>query len=1165
MPLRLKKILLAGFKSFVDKTEIALPSNLCGIIGPNGCGKSNVIDAIRLVLGESSAKSLRGGQIVDMIFNGSSSRKPVGQASVELIFDNQDGSIGGEYAAFSEISIRREINREGISKYYLNGTLCRRKDITDMFRGTGMGPRGYSIITQGAISEIVEGTPEQFRKHLEEAAQISLYWDRRRETERRIENTRDNLSRILDIREELDKRLTTLARQSKAAKEYNELEQRQKRLEAEKIALAWQSYHEEVEKESAKTRELSVALEKHSALLAKAESEYAHRQQSRTEAYDDRETCHKRYFEIASEVKRLEGEVLAHQETLQDLQQTLSSESQSNQLLIEEMARDAERLEALQNDLSAHAPQLEAAQSSKAEAEMALEKAENHLATVQSDIDGLTQSLREPQQKAEQNKATLHHLEKSVQKSLQQQERLEQERQQLSVDDLKSSLTEKESELQQCSQKLAMTRERLDGIESDVSSRRDALDILQAQYDECQSRYQTNKGIRASLETLQAEAEQETGKALNQWIAQQPFHDAARLYQELKVDGEWQKAVETVLGDTMQALCVDDWDFLATISPPDSCQFQFPSNELEAADTTLYGRCESNRYVPQALKNFRLATSLDEALKAKASLSSSEAFITEEGILVYADRLVWPGTKSTEDTLLARQERLVTLRETITADQTTLEALRTERDSLKQMLRNLEVDAKNSRNELKSIESDWQNLKDAQAKQQSRLEQRINRRQHVEEELNRLFAERQRNETDSQQARRDLEIAMDSMDTLNRQLFQLNERRDVFRQQIQERKVAHQQAVQSAHQAQMHHQQLEQDRQSRQVAQERAKSQKEQTLARIEEVENRIQKHEARLPALKDELSSLSDDQMKSQSALDASNVRLAELDEELATIEGTKQQETKQVATLREQLSQSELAKQTALTRKEGAEEQFQKTTFTREVILAEMPEGANLPDWEEAIAKLERKIHRLGPINLAAIEEYDTEKERKEYLDAQSQDLEEALHTLETAISKIDRETRQKFKETYDTVNAHFSELFPKLFGGGKAHLTLTNPDDLLTTGVTVLAQPPGKRNTYIQQLSGGEKALTAVALVFAIFKLNPAPFCLLDEVDAPLDDANVGRFTQLVKDMSEQTQFLFITHNKVTMELADFLMGVTMREPGVSRLVSVNVNEAVELADA
>ena len=1165
--MRLSKIKLSGFKSFVDPTTISFPSNLVGVVGPNGCGKSNVIDAVRWVMGESSASRLRGDSITDVIFNGSSARKPVGAATIELLFDNSDATIGGQYAQYSEISIKRSVSRDGISTYYLNGTRCRRKDITHVFLGTGLGPRSYSIIEQGMISRLIEAKPEELRVYLEEAAGISKYKDRRRETENRIRHTKDNLERLADLVDEVEKQLKHLDRQAKTAERYKRLKAEERRTRAELLALKLRDLDaraaEQERRQAQKENALQAAVAEQRRIEAAMEQARVS-QGERSEAFNE---VQGRYYRIGAEIARLEQSIEHGRELRQRQEQDLTQARAAAREIEDHIEQDRNELDQLELALNELTPDLEQARGREAASAESLQRAEQAMAAWQSRWDEFVRRASDVEQSGEVERARIEQLEGQLEKLTQRRERIGEDSRGLSVDEQKeavSGLTGEESALRQAAEEADA---RVSELRQQIGTLREQEVRIGRHLEARKDELQKAGGRYTSLEALQKAALGEADGTVGSWLEAAGLAERPRLAQRLKVEDGWERAVETVLGSYLQAVCVDDLvaatRSLEELNDGSLTLVQGRESSLSAGDGRLAARVSG---APQAvldqLQHVRTADSLPAALALRDRLDDNESIITADGIWLGRSWLRVNREKDARGGILKREQEMRTLKDELREQRVRVETL--------------EKTLHDTRRRLESLEEQRESVQQAaadrhrrQADAQARLESARYRLSQIEERIEsfrtetadidrELEATRQRLE-DSRQR---LEQSRADVGSLEKQRSELESQREQLRGELAR---VRQQAEQDRADTQAIALRYESRRSSRESASQslaRMKSQlgqfhqreavlKEQLAAGEEPIRRQEEALEVQLRERVEVEGTLAE----ARRAVEAVDAELRELDQQRLTNETT-------LESARQGVDQVRMAAQEIRVRREGVAEQFAETGFELEPVLEEMQEDASAEVWEENLHKLSARIERLGPINLAAIDEFQEQSQRKEYLDAQLADLNEALSTLEGAIRKIDKETRTRFRETYDLVDAGFKRLFPKLFGGGHAYLELTG-EDLLSAGVTVMARPPGKRNSTIHLLSGGEKALTAVALVFAIFELNPAPFCMLDEVDAPLDDANVGRFCDIVKEMSSQVQFVFITHNKVTMEMARQLTGVTMQEPGVSRLVSVDLDAAVKMA--
>ncbi len=1167
--MRLSKIKLAGFKSFVDPTTIAFPTNLTGIIGPNGCGKSNTIDAVRWVMGESSAKNLRGDSMTDVIFNGSTSRKPVGQASIELVFDNSDGTLSGEYAKYNEISIKRSVSRDGQSNYYLNGTKCRRRDITDIFLGTGLGPRSYAIIEQGTISRLIEAKPEELRVFLEEAAGISKYKERRRETENRIKHTRENLDRLNDLREELDKQLAHLQRQAKTAERFKELKAEERLLKAQLQALRWRALDGQVQGREGEIREQETALEAQIARQRSAEAEVERFREDHVEATESFNHIQSEYYGLGADIARLEQSIQHAKERKNQLQQDLAQVERSwNEAQVHQDS-DSRRIEDLVTSLAELEPgEAEARELTELSA-AALAEAEEAMAAWQQAWEEFNQKAAEPSQSAQVERARIQQLENQDGQLNQRLARLEDERGNLSLGNLEEEIALLREQLAESEMGNAGLEESLDGCIAQINERRELNHAEAQELDTLRTELQSKRGRHASLEALQQAALGKGKGAVSDWLERQGMADNERLAEDLAVESGWERAVEMVLGDSLEAVCIDGLDPIAgTLGSLEHGSLTLfdrsaaaLSGDAERGDRLLH-KVSSPLHLDGLLGAIHTAETLDQALAMRGRLAAHESVVSRDGIWLGHGWLRVARDADEHAGVLQRETELKELAEALASLEERSDALQQRLEQGRERLKELERQREEQQRSLNEANRKKSEMESQLSGKQARIEQVQSRVERLDQEMEEIRAQQLESKLEIERARERLHASLETMEEHALRREELNAQREALREALEAARDKARQERDAQHERSIKLQTLRTELESTQQGQERMVAQLTQLAERREELQMQLAEGGDPGAEMAEELETLLSRRMEVENRLAAARRRVEEIDHGLRDLEQQRVSAEQQAQKVRSTLEQLRMGWQEQQVRRQTHKEQVAEAGFDLEAVLQALPAHADANTWERQVEEVAQRIARLGPINLAAIEEYEQQSERKVYLDTQNDDLMEALETLENAIRKIDRETRTRFKETFDKVNKGLQEKFPRLFGGGHAYLELTG-DDLLDTGVAVMARPPGKRNSTIHLLSGGEKALTAVALVFSIFELNPSPFCMLDEVDAPLDEANVGRFCRMVKEMSEQVQFIFITHNKATMELSTTLTGVTMHEAGVSRIVAVDVDEAMELA--
>lgn len=1179
--MRLEKIKLAGFKSFVDPTTVGFPSNLSGIVGPNGCGKSNVIDAVRWVMGESSAKNLRGESITDVIFNGAGNRSPSGQASIELHFDNSDGRLGGAYQQYGEIVIRRQVNLEGHSTYYLNGSVCRRRDITDIFLGTGLGPRSYAIIEQGTISKLIEAKPQDLRNYLEEAAGISKYKERRRETELRLGHTRDNLSRMNDIREELQKQLDHLSKQAEVAEKFQKYKDEEKLLKGQIYALKAKDIEQQIAQHKEKIivaeNQLEALNTHRQTLLTQKEIQ----QQERAEFQENADNVQKTYYEINTELAKIEQQLSYYQEQKGKIEQQIEKLTEEKYQAENHLVLEKQRKDELSASYQKLIPELSQAQTDLESVRHELADNESNFETAQEAWNKFQQEASLHLQQSQIEQTNIQHIEKRISDINQRISRLSEEQtkyQQLMLDFDLSPLQEKiiEHQTDLASQEKAVLEDN-----EQLKYVREENQQTQRVLDEYRTSLQTLKGKLASLQALQEAALGKNNQAQQQFLEKFHLDKEPRLAEKIKVQSGWEKAVETMLSQQLESICLERFEeilapqselFNALKDIKFSLHFLNTQSDKfvqESKNTTnsvlLTSLCEGPQSVLALLSNVYTAETLEAACEILPSLQDPKAsVITREGL--------WIGRNFVRVVKMDDQKGNVILREKMLLDcqheiqlktgfiqeqQEKLEAnleqikqLEFARDEKQKMISELTRTLSESHSQLKI--------------QQSEQSQHEQRKTQCENEIGALQNQKLIEEQALNQSKQNWDEALIQLEKDNQSREYLQSQTDNFRQSLQLSRANYQKQQQLHHGLSTQVSVLETQQKSSQEMCDRLSMQIDNTEQKKNEAQQELvvllplqEEHQKMLSLKLTEKSQVEKSLQDKREQLSHCEQVLRELEKSLQVCDGEREEQLRI-------LEQHRITLETVTVNFGSLKEKSEEIGEILENLCNNLPEELNIHDCEERLSKITARIERLGLINLAAISEHAQLLERKTYLDTQHQDLITALELLEEAIQKIDKETRLRFKETYEKVNALFKELFPKIFGGGQAYLELTG-DDLLETGVQVIARPPGKRNSTIHLLSGGEKALTAMALVFSIFQLNPAPFCMLDEVDAPLDDANIGRFCGLVKEMSKSVQFIFISHNKLAIEMAEHLIGVTMGEPGVSRLVAVDVQSAMEMAEA
>ncbi|MDD5274578.1 MAG: chromosome segregation protein SMC [Methylovulum sp.] len=1170
--MKLEKIKLSGFKSFVDTTVIPITGNLTAIVGPNGCGKSNIIDAVRWVMGESSAKHLRGGSMADVIFNGSSGRKPVSTASVELIFNNAEGKLGGEYAQYDSIAIKRQVSRDGQSLFLLNGSRCRRKDITDLFLGTGLGSRSYAIIEQGTISRMVEAKPDELRIHIEEAAGISKYKERRQETETRMKHTRENLERLDDLREEVDKQLKHLQKQAEKAEKYTSLKKQERQFKLELLAMRWDSYHQaaaqlesRLHEVAAEHNRLFVLLREIDAAIESKRTEHKTQQQQATNVQGD-------YYAAAAEVSRLEQAIKHSQSSHEQTGLEINRIHLQIGALDQEIATDLQMLEECNAALSVAEEERVIAEEKQETLLDAQQDAQQQRHAWQQQWDVYRTESAQYKEQAEVLRVKIHQLDNQNRQLQQRIDKLDSEQGELSATDLDSEIAMLEEGVGMLDTQRSELHNQLEQRQQTIRELRQQVKSYHEQLHTHRSELHSVNGKITSLELLQQHAMGKDNENLGVWLASVNLTDNKRLVEFLDVEAGWDTAVETVLASYLEAICIDSTgQVIADLARlTDESLALFATTVKPLSDVPIPGkmcRLLDKITAPWPLNNLLAgiycADDNGTACALSEQLKAHESIITRDGTWFGLDWLKISRSKDSKTGVLQREKELRLLKQRQDELQLHCGLLEEQQEATDNGLKESESHRDSLQQQHNTLGSELSAKNAVLSALSARQEQQQHRLQQVCQDLTDMREER----TENAEIIAELRLLQDDAE---QQLAQEEEKRhslEALNQDMQAQQRQTDQAVNDTRQlvygikAKIENLRAAEKSTGKQL--ERLYNQKQQAVARIAELE--IKQQQTLMPLGEEKI--LLEQCVIEKNQLEAQLKTQRRLQDEIeAAIVQSAEQQTRAQRDLdkqKEALDQLRFQLQESQVRQQTVNEQLKEIDADVGQVLKNLPAGAEENAWKRKVDDLAQQIERLGTINLSAIEEYQAQGERLKFLDEQHADLIEALQTLDQAISKIDKESRLRFKETFDKINSGLQEKFPKLFGGGQAYLELTE-QDLLESGVTIIARPPGKRNSSIHLLSGGEKALTAVALVFSIFELNPAPFCLLDEVDAPLDDANVGRFSKMVEEMSASVQFLYISHNKVTMEIAQQLAGVTMKEPGVSRMVAVDIEEAVSLAE-
>jgi chromosome segregation protein len=1172
--LRLKQINLAGFKSFVDPTQIPVPGNLIGVVGPNGCGKSNIIDAVRWVLGETSAKHLRGATMQDVLFNGSGDRKPVNRASVELVFDNSLGKAAGQWSSYAEISVKRILERDGDSSYYINNIHVRRRDIADIFLGTGLGARAYAIIEQGMISRVIEAKPEELRVFLEEAAGVSKYRERRRETELRLRDTRENLARVDDIRQELDKQLEHLHNQAEVATRYHAL---QEQVTGTQHLLWFVRRNEAAATRARHARDIErmgTELEAETARLRDAERRLEELRSQHYRSGDEVHAAQGALYETNAEIARLEQQIAHIRENRSRVEQQIGSLTAQAESARGTLQQSQTSLADWREEHARSEACVAACEGRIAEEREKLPLAEEAWQSASSRRDEMQQAVSRAEQSRQVEQTKLAHTAKVLEQLSLRNARLFEEQNALEKPDT-AALEELQSQINDAVSRLEAQRESLAERERSLPGLEQALEQRTAEVDQAA---QALAAMEARVEALrQLQDNLAHGADMEAWMSTRGLDHAPRVWQGITIETGYEDALEAVLRERLNAVAVSGLDACGNWSG------NSPPGKVSVADVSVSGSdmpvapmpararplaqfltCRDAHLAPALadwLHSAFVVEDLATGLSLRNQLSAGAVLVSKDGYLFTRNSLTFHAPDSELHGVLSRQREIESLDQEITGRKTAIAALRTTVEEQSARIASEKAALGELRSDVSRLQQEHHALQVENVRLTEQTQRLTQRGEQIASELAEIAAQ--------------VAIETQHQEATAGALEHLSEEAGGFAAELENAMAQFRQA-QSVLEAQRIT--LQQSDRELQEAIFQAKT----SIGKIGEVERAmaaanetLERVELAMATEQEALERLDESPWQSQlqialslrgtkeEALTHARDVLEATESQLKAVEEERMASEHKLGPLRDRINEVKLKEQEARINEEQYAQQLVEAGANEEVLAQNVEKGQRSGSLQSEINRLNDEIKSLGAVNLAALEELEAGRERKTYLDAQSADLTSAMNTLEDAIRRIDRETRERLQTTFDEVNAHFSRMFPVLFGGGNAKLTLTG-EEILDAGIQVTAQPPGKKNSSIHLLSGGEKALTAMSLVFAIFQLNPAPFCMLDEVDAPLDDHNTGRLCELVKRMSEQSQFVFITHNKITMEIANQLLGITMQEPGVSRVVAVDIEAAMKLTE-
>lgn len=1170
--MRLKQLRINGFKSFADTTVIEFPGAVSGIVGPNGCGKSNVIDAIRWVLGEARVSELRGSSSMsELIFAGSSNRPASSRASVEMVLDNSDGSVSGAWGRYTELSIKRIITRDGTNAYLINNQQVRRRDVQDIFMGTGLGPRSYAIISQGMISNFIKAKPEELRVYLEEAAGVSKYKERRKETESALNSTRSNLEKVHYLQETKRQEIERLTVEAQVAQKWQALED--ERMASE---LLWYFVQESDAKNAIDKINAQIAQKEAQMLETRGKSqrlvvEIENLRQKARQKREEADRAREAAWQANAKVAEIEGNIRHIVEQKDALTRQIAAQKETLARRITEKEDALARIAELQRHSSEN---LEKAQVFEEEAaaleEESFEKNDEY-EQLRQKYDEARKLESQAQQKIgilqvkfealNREYETLEERIESLRAEMRPGAAPDQER----YEEITAELEDKTAELEESAALAEDLAQKLTQAQNHFDTLRTDKERLSGSLSRTSARLQT-------LEAVQAKAEGE-GR-LPEWLKKMGLNTLPKLFESLSVDSDWAIALEAVLSVRASALAMTELARAAGFSfdaPPARLVFYGkavsnlqnvsipgfkPLAEFVHSDNTMIDGA-----VKTWLNGVYVADSIDAAVANRDKLPGGARFVVKQGHIIDAVSISFWAEESTGAGVVSRASEIKNLKEKEVTDRRRLEEMNERLIAAKANVTDIEVHHKAKlafieavRNQRHTLELEYSALKAA-------IEAYRARSRKVAQELGELTGRRdeledQRRVCENEYEQFEGKLAVFQQATADAQVHledaehALADIEDRVRQAKQSAQMARLEAKNATERV------SDAKRQSQTADEEIALMSEniEELSARLEEMDETAQREGLGEVLAQREEKNQAHIQAEAQSNAAENEVEAArDLQQKLNDEQTPMLQEISDMKVRRENwATQSQTFTQRLDECKANRDE-------LREIVVRESLKSSGL---KAKVTRLAQEIAELGAVNHAALENLQASQKAMEETQRQVADLEEAIANLEATIRKIDAETRELLRNTFEEVNRNFSEMFTELFGGGKAQLKMTG-DEILDSGVEITAQPPGKRNDTIRLLSGGEQAMTATALVFAIFRLNPAPFCLLDEVDAPLDEANQDRLARRIVQMSQKTQFMMITHHRVTMEHIGQLVGVTMKEPGVSRVVAVDVAAAVDMA--
>ena len=1160
--MKLEKIKLVGFKSFPDQVTIDILSNVTAIVGPNGCGKSNIVDAVSWALGHD-AREVRAAYADDVIFSGTSARKAMGLAAVELLFDNTDNTAGGQYASYNQISIRRNVDRNRESRYFINNTRCRRRDIHDIFANTGLGTHGYAIIEQGMISRIIEAKPDEMRLYIEEVAGISKYRDRKRDAEIRMRHTHENLARVRDIREEIDKQLRKLKRQAGDAKRFQKLKNEQHELSIRVLILEYRQYDEQRLHHERQLSELRLKLESNQTEITSSETQMQELRLAQDEWNEKLNQTRERFYALNAEIAGVEQDIATRRKNAEQLSQEQEAIEQAMQKCDARDQAQEQRQVQLQQKLQTAEQDIVRANDKMAAYQRQLNHAEQEQSKLRSEWDSHHSSGKEVLDNVKVYRVKIDYCAKELDNIQSRMSEITERRAAIQPNTKKAKLAQEQNELQTLQRILSAHEQGIRDLIDEATQLQFQIDGTLKDTHEASIHVQNLRGRLASLKALQEEATEQVPEGFTDWLQKNNLSDVKKVVDYLEVEVGWEKAVEQVLGYMLSGMEVGMLDtYIKTSSEIKAGRLMMIESSTPPADIpqdSLATKIKNSTAIQVLLAHVYIADGLESAMQRRSRLASHESLITAAGLWL-GKHWMQLHRNYEQNGMLSRRREIEQLQIEITTADKKVNDLQMQTSSLRDLLQGCEEAREQIRLKLQTCMNDISDIKLQMQQTEIKIKQENDLMQNLDNELSRLSERETNMHKQSDALQKDYEQATVLASGHDSSGSALEQKRLASEATVAETRNQISEQQRQLHEIEIEQQSLITELKGLDEASEQNRQQHTDLIHRREAMHEATQNSREPIAQRQAEIQGLINQREELEATISECNTTLKEDQSQIRELEAQHKSLHEVRENMQAQHQQLHGSHQAAVVRCNDLRQKLSEVDSAPEQFV-DSEEAEDVTQARDTLEKVEQKISRMGSINLIAIEEFEELSERKSYLDDQNQDLVSALESIQQAINKIDRESKEKFKNTFEQINDKLYAIFKRLFNGGYARLELIE-QNWLESGVSIMVYPPGKKLSSIRLLSGGEKALSALAVVFAIFELRPAPFCILDEVDAPLDENNILNFCRLINDMSEKVQFMIITHSRLTMESVNALVGVTMAEPGISRLVSVNVEEAVQI---